>query len=396
MKNLFRSKLFALLSAGILIFSACVSEPARMGFDPDGGLKIATTTAPIYSLTSHLIEGTDAQIVNILPPNASPHTYQLTFESAKTLASADVLIKNGLELEMFLEDALDDFAGRLVVASEGIDLIKNEDDHHHDNDHDHDHDHDHDDDHDDDHDHDHDHHNDHDHDHHHDHDHDHGHDHHHDHDHDHDDHHDDDHNHDHDHHNHDHHHDHDHHHHHHHGEFNSHVWLSPQNGIIMAQNILNVLVEEDPENADLYNQNFQTLESKLQDLHEEVQSRLDALEIGNYIVFHDAYVYFDRDFGIGAVAVMEEFPGKEPSARYLAELIETITTKEVGVIFTEPQFSPKIVNTLAQDYDLQIAELDPAGKYLSKDIYFDMILGNVSAFESVFPKKQEDGADSAS
>ncbi len=323
-------KTFITLAVGLLGLTACGGDVFKKdeGEKEYGdGLKIVTTIPPLYSLTAHLIEGTNTKLTNILPPNASPHTYQLTFETARALAEADLVVMNGLELELFLERSLHDVKGLVVVASEGIELIK---DHHYD-DHDHHHD-----------------------DHHYD-----------DHDHHHDDHHYDDHD-------------------HHHGEYNPHVWLSPSNAIVMADNILIALMEGDAENEEIYRRNFEELRGKLKDLQEEIHAKISRLEVGHYLVFHDAYPYFERDFGIRAKAFIEEFPGKEPSARYLAGLVDMIVEKGVEVIFTEPQFSPKLVETLAKDYGLRVAELDPLGSEISKTVYFDMMRGNVAVFEAIF------------
>ncbi len=297
----FMKKTFIVLFAAILVLTACDGGESEQ----NEGIKLVTTIPPLYSLTANLIEATDAQLTNILPPNASPHTYQLTFETVRALSEADVIVKNGLELELFLERSLRDAEGIVVVASEGLELI--EDDHHHD------------------------HHND-----------------------------------------------------HHHGEYNPHVWLSPLNAIVMAENILNVLVEADPENSEIYRQNFEELEVKLTELHDEIHEKISGVEVGHYMVFHDAYPYFERAFGIRALAFIEELPGKEPSARYLAGLVDMIKEKNVEVIFTEPQFSPKLVETLAEGYGLRVAELDPLGSELSKNSYFDMMRWNVNTLVEVF------------
>lgn len=365
---------FLLFICSFVLFACSGFEEKTV--EDDVGLKIVTTIPPLYSLTAYLVDGVDVSLTNILPPNASPHTYQMTFETARAVAEADVIVKNGLELELFLENVLKDAGGLVVVASDGLDLIKDEHYHNHDHDYEHDHDHGHDGGHGHDgdhghehaHDHDYDHDGDHYDDHDHDHDHDHGHDHEHEHDHDHD-------------------HDHDHghsHHDHHHGEYNPHVWLSPLNAIVMSENTVSALMKADPENAEIYEENFARLKADLNFLHAEISSRLSELEVGPYIVFHDAYPYFERDFGVRAFAFVEEFPGKEPSARYIAGLVDLIEKEGIKVVFTEPQFSPKLVQTLAEDYGLEVAELDPLGKGLSKNCYFDMMRGNVAVFEKVF------------
>ncbi len=325
-------------------------------------LKIVTTIPPIYSLTAHLIENTDHELTNLLPSNTSVHTFNLTPGATKDLNEADLVVLNGLELELFLEGALEDLDASIVEASSDIKPLKNavEEDHkdhedeehedHDDEDHHEDEDHE---DHDDE-----DHHEDEDHE-----------------DHDDEDHHEDEEHEDHD--------DEDHHDHHH-GLYDPHAWLAPDNAIIMAGTIRDSLIDLDPENEAVYNQNYQQLQTRLSYLDDQIRSELSQLDISNYLVFHNAYQYFEKTYGIEASGYLEEFPGDEPSAQYLAELVEMIEEENVTVLFTEPQFSPKLARTLSEDYGLSLGELDPLGQQIDKDGYFTMMESNLDALRRTF------------
>lgn len=174
----------------------------------------------------------------------------------------------------------------------------------------------------------------------------------------------------------------------HHSFYDPHIWLSPVNAKVQAANIEKALEEADPINAELYRANLVDLESRLDELHQEVKAGFSELDIKPYLVFHDAYSYFERDFGVHAVAFIEEFPGKEPSAKYLAEIIDLIESDKVEVIFAEAQFSPKLIESLSSEYGLKVGALNPLGKSISKDEYFDLIRGNLLSFQEVFKSKK--------
>ncbi len=379
--------LVVLSMVGVLFLNACSNTSLNEDIENESStmsepLKVVTTIPPLYSFTSHLVEGTNVEVTNLLPANTSIHTFQLTPSLVKEINESDLLVINGLDLELFLEDVLADYDGEIVTTSEGLDLISYDQDHeeedHHDEDEEHDHEEEE----------------------HHDEDEEHGHEEedHHDedeeHDHEEEDHHDEDEEHDHeeeDHHDEDEEHDHEEEHHdedeehdHHHGEFDPHVWLSPKNAKIQSKTILEALVELDPENEDIFRDNYQELEGKINDLEVEVVQAFNEIEIKSYIVFHDAYRYFENYYGLEAAAHLEEFPGDEPSVEYLAEVIEIIEDENVEVIFSEPQFSPKLVETLSSDYELKVGELDPLGTEVTKDSYFEMMRKNYQEFEKVF------------
>lgn len=305
-------KLSILLSA-TLILSGCMAEapqdePLQSNEDT---LKVVTSIAPLYSLSANLIEGVDnVELINLVPPNASVHSYTLTPETAKAISEADLIVINGLELETFLEDVLSESDALIVDTSEGVKLRKFEEEGHEDE-------------------------------------------------------HEDEHG-------------------HAHGEYDPHIWLSPVNAKMQAANIQEALIVADAENSAKYLANFLKLEEDLDNLNSELNEEISKLSIGPYVVFHDAYHYFEENSGVRAAAYIEEFPGKEPSAEYLSEVIDLIESNDVNVIFTEPQFSPKLVQTLSEDYGLRLGTLDPLGQSVAADGYFELMRANVESFKSAF------------
>jgi len=148
-----------------------------------------------------------------------------------------------------------------------------------------------------------------------------------------------------------------------------HIWLSPKNAVKQVRAIRDALAKADPKNSTSYEKNADEYIARLGALDAEIAGKLEGAEKRKYIVFHNAYTYFEQEYGLKNSATIEEFPGKEPSPKYVKELIDLIRKEQVSIIFTEPQFSPKLVNTLKQELDIYVAELDPIGSELSKEGY---------------------------
>ncbi|MBE0447083.1 MAG: zinc ABC transporter substrate-binding protein [Actinobacteria bacterium] len=165
-----------------------------------------------------------------------------------------------------------------------------------------------------------------------------------------------------------------------------HIWLSPKNAIRQVEAIRDAFMEADSANAKIYKKNASIYLERLRRLDVEIAESLHEVEKKDYIVFHNAYRYFELEYGLKSAAVIEEFPGKEPSPRYLKELIDLIRNMGIHIIFTEPQFSPKLINALRQELDICTAELDPIGSELSKDGYEKNMRNNLKAFLEAFAK----------
>ena len=346
-------------------------------------IKVVASIKPIHSLATYLMEGV-AKPKLIVDGYASPHGFALKPSHAKMLQEADLIFWVGEDLESFLEKPLNTIAKKAenieLMEIKGLNKLKfrerNIFDGHDDHDHGHKEDKHKEEDHDD---HDHkkkdghkeDDHDDHDHkkkDGHKEDDHDHGHkkkD-------DHDDH--DDHGHkkkD----------DHDDHEGHHHGEHDPHIWLDPINAKVILNEMVEHLIENDPNNASTYKSNLNKALKDLDKLTVDVMTELNKSTPS--IVFHDAYQYFEERFNVkvlGAFTVNTDvMPGAEP----LAEIREIIEHDKITCIFSEPQFNPDIINAVAKDMDIKTGVLDPLGATLDpgKDLYFDLIKNMSKSFK---------------
>ncbi|KXO74100.1 zinc ABC transporter substrate-binding protein ZnuA [Brucella anthropi] len=164
-------------------------------------------------------------------------------------------------------------------------------------------------------------------------------------------------------------------HHHGHGEYDLHFWLDPQNGKVLATDIARTLSESDPEHAAQYEKNAKDYGEKLDALTKDVASELEPVKDKPFIVFHDAYQYFENRFGVKAAGSITVSPEKAPGAARIKEIHEKIETLGATCVFSEPQFEPKLVKTVIDGTDAKTGVLDPLGAELKDgpDLYPQLI-----------------------
>ena len=164
---------------------------------------------------------------------------------------------------------------------------------------------------------------------------------------------------------------------HHDEEVDPHFWLDPENAKIIVHYVAHILSEYDPKNAALYEGNEQRLNAKLVALIGEVQNTLAPIKGKEFIVFHDAYQYFENRFDIVASGSITINPDLPPSVGRIQEIRNKI--KELGAIcvFSEPQFEPKIIRTVMEGTSAKTGVLDPLGASMTdgSELYFELIRG---------------------
>jgi len=249
----------------IVNLSAC-QQSANKPNKSERKLKVITTIAPLYSFTKN-ITGDFADVDNLLPSGVGPHEYSFSPLDVKKIIRADVLIKNGVNLESWM-DKLIASAGKekliIVDTSSGVKIMNND----------------------------------------------------------------------------------------------PHIWLSPKNAIIQVENITNALVKIDPGHSEAYKNNAENYIQQLKTLDKEIREEVNKLKQKEFVAFHSAFLYFAEDYGLKQAAVIQEYPEKEPSPKHIAFVINTIRAAGIKAIFSEPQISPKIVEAIAKDLNLQVYSLD--------------------------------------
>ena len=161
---------------------------------------------------------------------------------------------------------------------------------------------------------------------------------------------------------------------HNHGEFDAHIWLDPSNAIKMVLEISHELSELDPDNAAKYKQNETKTIASLNNLIDEINSSLP--KDASYVVFHDAYQYFENRFGISSAGALTLNPDVLPGAKQIDAIQDLIQDKNIKCIFSEPQYNPKIIETLAADMKISTGIMDPLGAFIEQgpEMYQNLIL----------------------
>lgn len=144
-------------------------------------------------------------------------------------------------------------------------------------------------------------------------------------------------------------------------EHDPHIWLDPVNAAVMIDAIADELAEHDPANASTYRSNAEKAKADLDALRAEVAEIVAPADGKSFIVFHDAYHYFEHRFGIEAAGAISIGDATTPGARRLAEIRDLIEDTETVCVFAEPQYNPARVATVTEATDARIGVLDPLG-----------------------------------
>ncbi|AOF88536.1 zinc ABC transporter substrate-binding protein ZnuA [Sinorhizobium sp. RAC02] len=160
-----------------------------------------------------------------------------------------------------------------------------------------------------------------------------------------------------------------------HGEFDMHLWLSPDNARAIAAEAAKVLSEKDPANAETYNKNLAALNDKITILDKEVAGTIAPVKEKPFIVFHDAYQYFEHHYGVHAAGSITVSPETLPGAERLTQIRDKVKTLGATCVFAEPQFEPKLVNVVIEGTAAKSGTLDPEAATLEPgpDLYFTLM-----------------------
>ena len=280
-------------------------------------IKVVTTIKPLHSLIANVMEGVGEPSL-IIEGSTSPHSFTLKPSHAKLLEEADIIFWVGEGIETFMERPLESIVKNAEVVEfmeiESINKLKfREESIFEDHD-----DHDGHDEHDDEHE---------------------GHD------------------------------DHGHAH----GEFDAHIWLDPMNAKEMVLEIAHELSHLDPANEDKYNVNAKATNLALDEMIDDISQNIN--KDAKFVVFHDAYQYFEERFGVRAAGALTLNTDVLPGAKQIDEIQDVIKDRGINCIFSEPQFNPKIISTIAEDTNIKTGVFDPLGANINsdKDLYFKLI-----------------------
>lgn len=151
------------------------------------------------------------------------------------------------------------------------------------------------------------------------------------------------------------------------GDIDPHLWLDPRNAAAMVRAIVTTLADIDPGNAGRYRNNGNDALAALGALEAEVAATLAPVKRLPYVVFHDAYQYFERRFNLVSAGAIAVGSGRAPGPRRVTELRQTIIARKARCVFTEPQFRPALAKTLIEGTGARLGVLDPLGAGLVPD-----------------------------
>lgn len=143
-----------------------------------------------------------------------------------------------------------------------------------------------------------------------------------------------------------------------------HLWLDPENAVAMTRAIVAALSAADPDHADTYAANGENLEARLRTLDQDLERRLGLVRDRPFIVFHDAYQYFERHYGLAAAGAITVNAARAPGARRLQEIHQKLADTGAICVFSEPQFEPALVETVVAGTPARTGVLDPLGAAL--------------------------------
>jgi zinc transport system substrate-binding protein len=160
-----------------------------------------------------------------------------------------------------------------------------------------------------------------------------------------------------------------------HGGKDGHIWLDPTNAKLMALDIARVLAAKDSVHADAYKANAARLATRIDQLSAEIAARTAPLKNRPFIVFHDAYQYFENRYGIHAAGSVTVSPDVQPSAKRITALRAKIAKLDAACVFAEPLFQPNLVAAVTEGTSARAGTLDPEGVSLEPgpDLYFTLM-----------------------
>jgi zinc transport system substrate-binding protein len=159
------------------------------------------------------------------------------------------------------------------------------------------------------------------------------------------------------------------------GSLDAHLWLDPDNAGLIAAAMAETLAAVDPAHGATYRANAAALGERLAALDAELAEQLAPVKNRPFIVFHDAYQYFEKQYGLAAAGSVTVSPDQPPGAKRLAEIRATIAERNAACVFREPQFEPALIELVVEGSDVRQGELDPEAAALTEgpELYFDLM-----------------------
>lgn len=269
---------------------------------PVRAIEVLTTIKPLGFIAAAITDGVSEPKV-LLPTGASPHDFSLRPSDIRSINSADLVVWVGPELEGFMAKPLANYPHALTLTQvEGMPLFNyaTQDSHGSHDDHDHAaHEHG---------------------------DHDEGHE------------------------------------GHHHEGVDPHIWLGPTQAKVIAKAIASELGKLDPANQARYDANLAAFDTKVDAKDKVIAGQMKAVNEKGYFVFHEAYGYWERHYGMSSKGHFTVSPERRPGAKTLVDIRKALEEKQASCIYAEPQFSPAVIESVARNTGAKVLLLDEVGE----------------------------------
>ena len=158
-----------------------------------------------------------------------------------------------------------------------------------------------------------------------------------------------------------------------------HIWLSPDNAVKIIKKVSKELSLFFPENAKTYEENATRMINKINQLKVVLKNELSGIKDKPYVVFHDAYQYFETSFGLNAVGSVALEGDIASSPKQISFIKDKIVKLKASCVFQEPQFDSKLVKIVVEGTNAQIGTLDPLGVNIkSGENFYLQLLKNMA------------------
>ncbi|OXX34714.1 zinc ABC transporter substrate-binding protein [Vibrio sp. V09_P4A23P171] len=162
---------------------------------------------------------------------------------------------------------------------------------------------------------------------------------------------------------------------HHHGMYDPHFWLGTDQAKQVAAAITASLVKSDSANAEQYKVNLVRFLAQLDSTHQSIMQKMSKISDKGYYVFHDAYGYFEQQYHLNNLGHFTVSPDRKPGAKTLITIKNSIINNEAKCVFSEPQFTPAVIDTVTRGTKVKTGVLDPLGADIKVKIgsYFELL-----------------------
>jgi zinc transport system substrate-binding protein len=164
----------------------------------------------------------------------------------------------------------------------------------------------------------------------------------------------------------------------------THLWLAPENARVIVDAVAGQLAALDASHADHYRANASKMKKHISALEADINKQLEPMRERPYIVFHDAYHYFEDAFSMHPAGAISVSPDRRPGAHRLSEIRRVIRERGAVCVFSEPQFRPATVRVVMEGTGARAGVLDPLGATLTpgKGLWFKLMRGLAQNLET--------------